>query len=180
MQEPPLHRHEKIRLNVLRETGLFNSGQETTYERFVAIASAVAETPIALMTLVDERRQWFKAKIGLTISETPRNVSFCGHAIQSEARAFVVADTLNDSRFRDNPLVIGDPRIRFYAGIPLRLSQDLLPIGTLCVIDKQPRQLSAEKIAALVALGEVLETVITTQLSLNRCLAAANAAPPKR
>lgn len=176
MIEAPPHPREKIRLSVLRDTGLFNNLQEAEYERFVAVASGIADTPIALLSLMGEHHQWFKAKVGLNVNETPRNVSFCGHAILSERDPLIVEDATFDTRFCDNPLVTGDPGIRFYAGIPIRLSADRLPIGTICVIDKQPRKLSADKIAALSALGEILENLITGKMRIARLEAAA--APP--
>lgn len=176
MIEPQNHPQEKIRLNVLRDTGLFNNIEESEYEKFVAIASALADTPIALLTLIDDKRQWFKAKVGLNVSETPKNVSFCGHAILSAQGNFIVEDAMYDLRFCDNPMVLGDPGIRFYAGIPLRLSKDRLPIGTLCVIDKKPRKLDDEKIKALEALGEVLEIFITDKIKISDLLTASKTA----
>ncbi len=172
MIEAPPHPREKIRLNVLRDTGLFNNLQEAEYERFVTVASGIADTPIALLSLIGENSQWFKAKIGLGVNETPRNVSFCGHAILSERDPLVVEDATFDMRFCDNPLVAGDPGIRFYAGIPIRLSADRLPIGTICVIDKKPRKLTEDKIAALAALGEILEHFITSKMRIAKLEAA--------
>lgn len=160
MLNPADHPREDLRLSILRDTCLFSNEQEKEYEQFVEVAAAIAETPISLISLIDAKRQWFKAKTGLSVSETPRNVSFCGHAILLEQGELIVENALLDSRFADNPLVAGEPHIRFYAGIPIRLGDRALPIGTLCVIDRKPRILSPNKIAGLVALGKILETFI--------------------
>ena len=160
MISPSEHPREDLRLSILRDTCLFTSEGEKEYADFVEVAAAIAETPISLISLIDAKRQWFKAKTGLNVSETPRNVSFCGHAILLEHGELIVEDALLDPRFVDNPLVTGAPHIRFYAGIPIRLSDRTLPIGTLCVIDHKPRVLSANKIAGLVALGKILESYI--------------------
>ncbi len=162
------HPRENTRLHVLRDTGLFKSEDDIEYEKFVTIASALAQTPIALFSLIGKDSQWFKAKIGLPISETPRSVSFCGHAILDEQHSLVVEDATTDARFSDNPLVTGDPGIRFYAGIPLRLSKDRLPIGTICVIDRKPRKLGPDILSALEGLGEILEQHITYKITLQR------------
>ncbi len=164
MIAPLDHPRENLRLSILRDTCLFTSNDEKDYEQFVAVASAIADTPIALISLIDTKRQWFKAKTGLNVSETPRNVSFCGHAVLLDHGELIVADARLDERFADNPLVTGEPHIRFYAGIPIRLGEQALPIGTLCVIDQQPRTLSPNKIAGLVALGKILEVFITNKL----------------
>lgn len=164
MPAPADHPRENIRLSILRNTCLFTSKDEQDYEQFVAVASAIADTPIALISLVDAKRQWFKAKIGLNISETPRNVSFCGHAILHDSGGMIVEDATQDPRLADNPAVTGDQHIRFYAGIPIRIGEQEMPIGTICVVDHQPRILSPNKVAGLLALGKIIEVFITNKM----------------
>jgi diguanylate cyclase (GGDEF)-like protein len=119
------------------------------------MARRIFQVPIALVSLVDENRQWFKSNAGLTIFETPRDISFCGHAILGDD-AFIVPDALEDARFADNPLVLHEPYIRFYAGCPLR-SLDGSKLGTLCIIDTEPRTLSQEEIEILKDLARMAE-----------------------
>ena len=141
MIAPPIPVNEAARLAALREIGILDSLPESEYDAIVTLAAAVAGTPIAAISLVDDRRQWFKACIGLgNIRETARSVSFCGHAIVTR-ELLVVPDALQDARFADNPLVIGPPFIRYYAGLPLIDTQGHA-LGTLCVIDSSPRRLS--------------------------------------
>jgi PAS domain S-box-containing protein len=133
---------ERRRLAALVELSVLDSPPEPVFDAITALAARVCEVPIALVSLVDEERQWFKSNIGLPgVSQTPRDVAFCDHAIR-ESAPFEVPDAQLDPRFRDNPLVRGDPDIRFYAGAPIELS-DGQRIGTVCVIDRAPRQLSA-------------------------------------
>ncbi|AXC14914.1 diguanylate cyclase/phosphodiesterase (GGDEF & EAL domains) with PAS/PAC sensor(s) [Acidisarcina polymorpha] len=147
-----LPQNELERLRVLEETELLDSGHEDEFDNLVRLASVICETPIALVTLVDSQRQWFKASIGMEVRETPREVAFCAHTIAQDD-LMLVEDATRDTRFADNPLVTGDPGIRFYAGVPLEL-MDGVRLGSLCVIDRKPRVLSDAQIEALRLLAE--------------------------
>jgi diguanylate cyclase (GGDEF)-like protein/PAS domain S-box-containing protein len=147
-----LPRNESERLEALFQTGLLDSHAEEEFDSLVRLASVVCSTPIALLTLVDENRQWFKAKVGLNADETHRDIAFCAHTILDD-ELFVVPDALLDPRFADNPLVLGDPSIRFYAGVSLK-SIEGYRLGTLCVIDRSPKVLSRSQREALVLLSE--------------------------
>ncbi|MBS1523231.1 MAG: GAF domain-containing sensor histidine kinase [Bacteroidetes bacterium] len=149
---PPLPKNEQERLQDLVETELLDTPKESEFDDIVKLASQICNMPISLITLVDSNRQWFKAKVGLDADETSREVSFCGHAIMQD-QLFEVQDALNDDRFFDNPLVIEDPSIRFYAGYPL-ITNTGNRLGTLCVIDRVPRKLTDEQIFALKVLSE--------------------------
>ena len=126
------------------------------------IAASAFDVPIALVSLVDRDRQWFKSSAGLSAQETPRDMAFCAHAIL-EDQLMLVPDALLDSRFADNPLVTGEPRVRFYAGCPLKLPDGHL-VGTLCIIDTQPRQMSGDKINMLRELGKLVEQELFNDL----------------
>jgi len=156
--------NEAARLRALRAYHILDTDPEQVFDDLTLLASQVCGTPIALITLVDENRQWFKSKIGTDVQETARNISFCAHAIEQPG-LFVVPDTLSDGRFRDNPMVVNEPHIRFYAGAPL-LTRDGDPLGTICVVDSMPRTLTADQLAALNALRRQAET----QLELRRKL----------
>ena len=156
--------NETARLRALRAYHILDTDPEQVFDDLTLLATQVCGTPIALITLVDENRQWFKSKIGLDVQETARNISFCAHAIEQPG-LFVVPDTLTDGRFRDNPMVVNEPHIRFYAGAPL-LTRDGDPLGTICVVDSRPRTLTDDQRAALNALRRQAET----QLELRRKL----------
>ena len=162
MKAPPLPKNEEARLLALRNYDVLETSPEPEFDALTELASAICGTPIALISLVDRDRQWFKSKVGLLAAETHRDVSFCGHAIL-ERDVFVVEDALRDSRFSDNPLVTGDPRIRFYAGAQLR-TETGEAIGTLCVIDSSPKAFPEEKKRAL----STLASMVITQLELKR------------
>ena len=146
------HHNELSRLAALLRYEILDSAEEAAFDDFTQLASRLCDTPIALISLVDDRRQWFKSRVGLAVSETPRDISFCSHAIRG-SEIFEVPDALADPRFRDNPLVTGEPGIRFYAGTLLR-TPDGHNLGTLCVIDRKPRRLSADQRDALWGLFE--------------------------
>ncbi|WP_216904222.1 GAF domain-containing protein [Synechococcus sp. CCY 9618] len=138
---------EERRLQRLRRLGLLDTEREERFDRLTRIAAAAFDVPIVLISLIDAERQWFKSCQGLARRETSRDLAFCSHAVRRKAD-LVVADTWLDDRFADNPLVLGEPRIRFYAGAPLILD-DGTCLGTLCLIDTRPRQLSAEELTLL-------------------------------
>ncbi len=153
MIPPPTPANENVRLQALYRLGVLDTPHEEVFDRITRLACAVADVPIALVSLVDKDRQWFKSKVGLEATETPRDISFCGHAILGDG-PFVVTDAQADPRFADNPLVTGGPEISFYMGIPLVVPGGQ-KIGTLCVIDSAARELDAEAMAALQDLAEM-------------------------
>ena len=148
MTKASLHPNEKQRLAALAETHLLDSGSDQEFDDLTKLASIICESPISLISLVDEYRQWFKSKQGTELTETTRDVAFCAHAILQD-QVFVVEDALNDERFANNPLVVENPKIRFYAGAPLYDLDSKQPLGTLCVIDTKKRHLRQEQIEAL-------------------------------
>jgi len=149
---------EQLRLAALRATGLLDTSPEDMFDHLTRAVCDALNVPIALVSLVDAERQWFKSRCGLEAQETPRSVSFCAHAIQRHSM-FVVQDTLADARFVNNALVTGEPHIRFYAGVPL-YGTDRQPIGTLCVIDRVPRNLSDAESRILQSLARATQEMI--------------------
>ncbi|QZO14819.1 GAF domain-containing protein [Pseudoalteromonas sp. CO348] len=140
MKIPELPENEHARLHALRELAILDTKPTLELDRITQFTAHVFDAPIALVSLVDKDRQWFKSRFGLDAEQTSRDVSFCGHAILEDT-VFVVSDTLEDPRFMDNPLVLNAPNIRFYAGAPIILSSGFR-VGTVCVIDIEPRELS--------------------------------------
>ncbi len=153
MQAPALPDNEAERLAALHALLILDTPPEQRFDKIVAFAAAEFDVPISLLTLVDRARQWFKANVGMPACETGRDVSFCGHAILAPD-IMVVPDALLDARFADNPLVTGDPGIRFYAGAPLRLPSGAA-LGTLCLIDRRPRSLDAMELGILSTLRDL-------------------------
>jgi len=145
--------NEAARLAALNRYAILDTEPEQSFDDLVILASHVCKTPMALLTLVDDHRQWFKSALGVQVRETPREISFCAHAIQKND-LFVIPDTLKDPRFKDNPLVTGEPNIRFYAGAPL-VNEDGFALGTLCVGDRQPRELDEDQKVALTSLSHL-------------------------
>lgn len=154
MREPGLPENEQQRLAALARYEILDTYPELQYDEIVKLAAFICDTPIALISFVDDRRQWFKARFGLDLTETPKSVSFCGHVVEQGAM-LVIEDPLLDERFADNPLVASEGGFRFYAGAPL-LTVDGYRLGSLCVLDRQPRQLSTEQLELLAALSRVV------------------------
>ena len=148
MPAAPLPLDESARLEALRRSGIVGSAPEAVYDDLTRRAAEVCGTPMALISLVEEKRQWFKSRVGIDLTETPRDQSFCAYALHTPHETLVVPDVTADPRFVDNPLVMGEPGLRFYAGAPLR-SPEGLALGTLCVLDRKPRQLSSEQLNKL-------------------------------
>ena len=146
--------NDRERVEALQKYQILDTEPEQAFDDLTLLASFICKTPIALVSLIDENRQWFKAKIGMKPSETPRDIAFCSVAIQ-QADVTVVPDTLKDERFRDNPFVTSEPKIRFYAGAPL-INEDGYALGTLCVIDQRPREMTADQREALQALSRLV------------------------
>jgi len=158
----PIPRNESKRLKVLWQYEVLDTVPEEVFDDLTELAARICEAPIALISLVDEKRQWFKSKVGVSVSETSRDLSFCAYAI-TQSDLFIVPDATRDQRFANNPLVTSDPKIRFYAGAPL-ITPDGHALGTLCVIDKVPRELRLEQKQAL----RILARHVVSQLELRR------------
>lgn len=174
MIHPPVPANERDRLQTLRDLDLLDTPPEERFDRITRIARQLFSVPIALVSLVDDDRQWFKSRQGLDATETPRDISFCGHAIISKD-PLIVGDALNDARFADNPLVCGVPNIRFYAGCPIA-APDGHRIGTLCLIDQQPRSFDEEQQARLRELAMMVEDELSTlaQITVDRVTGLSN------
>lgn len=161
----PVPPDESARLAELEAFRILDTLPEESYDDITRLASQICDTPIALVSLVDHDRQWFKSRIGLETTETSRDVAFCAHAIVKSDEMLVVPDATVDDRFADNPLVLGDPGIRFYAGAPL-VTESGHAIGALCVIDRKPRLLTTDQRLALSALARQ----VMAQMSLRQAL----------
>jgi len=154
--------NEEARLDALRSYEVLDTPAEPAFDALTTLAAHIANVPIALVSLVDDERQWFKSRYGLEAPETPREVSFCGHVVTNDT-ALTVPDALEDARFRDNPLVTGEPRVRFYSGVPLRTDEGFV-LGTLCAIDHRARELTSQQRAML----DLLARQVVDQLELRR------------
>ena len=161
--KPLLSASEAARLDALRRYQILDTAPELAFDDITKMAAFICGTPVALMTLVDDKRQWFKSKVGVgSLSESPRDHAFCAHTILA-AETLIVDDLLLDTRFAENPFVTGVPHVRFYAGAPL-LTADGLALGSVCVLDMKPRQLSPEQKETL----ERLSRIVMTTLELRR------------
>jgi diguanylate cyclase (GGDEF)-like protein len=158
MKKPQIPETEQARINTLRSLNILDTHPEERFDRLTRMAKRMFDVPIALVSLVDENRQWFKSCLGLNASETSRDISFCGHAIL-EDKVFCIPDTLEDERFADNPLVLNDPKIRFYAGCPISAPNGH-KLGTLCIIDQKPRIFHEEDAQTLADLTAMVEQEI--------------------
>ena len=157
--------NEQKRLQALKSYQILDTPPEQALDDLAEIASAICDTPISLVSFIDEHRQWFKAKKGLQVDETPRRNAFCQHALHHPQEVLVVDDPLNDERFKDNPLVLGNPHIRFYAGAPLATSQGNV-LGTLCIIDHKPNHISENQKKALQLLAQKAMDYLQTRQQL--------------
>ena len=160
----PMPVNDAARVAALQKYAILDSDPEQTFDDLALLASYICKAPIALISLVDEDRQWFKSKVGVSFSQTSREIAFCSTAIQ-QSDVFVVPDTLQDERFRENPLVVSEPKIRFYAGAPL-ITEEGYALGTLCVLDRTPREFGSDQKEALKALSRL----VLAQLELRRNL----------
>jgi two-component system, sensor histidine kinase len=170
MVSPQIPANDPQRLAVLRSLGILDTPPDLEYEELTKLAAEICHVPIALISLIDSDRQWFKSHRGLNVTETSRESSFCAHAINVPDEILVVPDAQRDTRFADNPLVLGDPNLRFYAGAPL-VTHDGWALGTLCVLDRKPRDLSP---AQLEALG-ILRRHVVNAIELRRLIEKQNA-----
>jgi diguanylate cyclase (GGDEF)-like protein len=155
LEQPGIPHNESIRLAALKSLNVLDTPPEERFDRLTRMARRLFGVQTALVSIVDEDRQWFKSREGLDATETPRDISFCGHAILGD-EIFLIRDARNDQRFADNPLVTGAPNIRFYAGCPLRATGGL-KMGTLCILDSQPRDFTDDDALALRDLASMVE-----------------------
>ncbi len=168
---PPFPDNEVARLEALRQYRILDTAPEQAFDDITRLASYICQAPIALMSLIDSERQWFKSKVGLQTKETHRNDAFCAHTI-FQGRLLIVEDATADVRFASNPLVTSEPHIRFYAGAPL-LTREGLGLGSLCVIDRRPRQLSVEQASALEAMARLVVAQLELRLASHKLAAVA-------
>ena len=172
MLPAPIPENEDARLETLRALLILDTPPEERFDVLTAYAASLFRVPIALVSLIDINRQWFKSRCGLTATETSRDISFCGHAIHDDA-VLVVNNALNDPRFADNPLVTSEPFIRFYASAPL-IMQNGHRMGTLCLIDRIPRQLDEWELNHLRELATIVAKELQGMAATQDFLASAN------
>src|SRR5271165_2335186 len=168
----PITSMEAARVAALDRYAILDSEPEQSFDDLVILAAHICKVPMAMLSLVDDHRQWFKSRFGVQIRETPRDISICTHAIQ-QGNLFIVPDALQDPRFRENPLVTGEPHVRFYAGAPL-INDDGYALGTLCVLDREPRELEGDQKEALNALGRLALRQMELRMNLELLKEALN------
>lgn len=161
---PQKPNNEFERLQALKSYGVLDTFSEREYDQLTAIASEICGCKMSLISLLDEDRQWFKARVGLDVSETARELAFCAHAILEPKKTLIVPDARVDERFHDNPLVTGDPHLAFYAGVPL-VNEEGYSLGTLCVLDSEPKQLTDSQVTALNALAHQVMALLELRRS---------------
>ena len=170
---------ETARLAVLHELEVLDTAPELKFDELTRLVAETLDVPIALISLIDEDRQWFKSHHGIDATETPREHAFCAHAILDD-EVLVVEDASKDPRFSDNPLVTADPNIRFYAGAPLKTASGH-KLGTLCAIDGKPRQIGYDKMLFLEVLAQhVVDLLRTRKIKINQGLAETSSSDPER
>lgn len=158
MNGAPTHKKERERLEALRRYHILDTGPEKGFDDLTYLASALCKSSISLVTFIDRDRQWFKARMGIGVPQTSRHISFCAYTIL-QSTVLAIPDTAQDDRFRDNPWVADDPGVRFYAGAPI-FSSDGLPLGTVCVFDREPRSLSVGQEESLRALSRLCSSLL--------------------
>ena len=166
MRTPPLPVNEAERLKKLERYQILDTPSEQAFDDLTALAAHICGTPIALVSLIDDRRQWFKSTFGIKATETPREIAFCAHAILHPHQPLIVPNALEDERFVNHPLVASEPNIRFYLGSPL-VTPEGHALGTLCAIDRVPREISPQQVEAL----QILSRQVMAQLELRSNLA---------
>ena len=167
MKKPSNHKRESKRIESLKSYLVLDTESEEEIDNLTQLASEICETPISLVSLIDDDRQWFKSKIGLELNETSRDFSFCAHAINETDDLFIIEDARKDKRFFDNPLVTSEPYVIFYAGVVLKSDEDL-PLGTLCVIDNSPRKLSDKQIRSLKTISKQIMNLLNYKKSMRK------------
>jgi hypothetical protein len=165
MKPAPKPDNEAARLEALKHYRLLDSLPEEVYNEITRIASEICGTPIAMLNLIDAERQWTKANTGIVAREMPRDQAFCAHTILNQEEVMVIEDARYDERFHDNPFVIGEPGVVFYAGVPIR-NKEGYAFGSLCVVDSRARELSDQKLEALKALGKLVQTNFELRFAL--------------
>lgn len=167
MQKPSIHKKESERIKSLKSYLILDTETEEEIDNLTQLASEICETPITLVSLIDETRQWFKSKVGLDVNYTSRDLAFCAHAINETNDLFIIEDARADNRFFDNPLVTSHPNVIFYAGVVLKSDEDL-PLGTLCVIDHSPRKLSDKQIRSLKTISKQIMNLLNYKKSIRK------------
>jgi serine/threonine-protein kinase len=178
MYDPPVLPDEAERVRLLASCGVLDTEPEPEFDEIARIAASVCATPVALVSLVDADRQWFKARVGTDLRETPRRLSFCAHALGGD-EPLIVSDARTDARFADNPIVLGSPGVRFYAGIPIRLAAGSA-VGTLCVLDYEPRELTPTQLESLEGLAHHVARELALRSELLRNRPSAMPSVPRR